>query len=207
MKKLVLAVAIVGLLAAQSMAQLGGIPIGMTAAPTEQGLFTVGAQGSHLSNKDIDNMNVFGGRVTYGLLDNLLLAADLGLAMPGKGKNAFAYQGLIQYNFAGLDLPFDLGARGTVSQAKFSGENGNPDVKILSFTGGGVVSKEVMDMLSVYGLLGLCYSKVDAGDDKNETDLAIGGGGMLTLTEQLSLYVEVAYIDDMIFGGGGTWKF
>ena len=212
MKKLMLLVAVTGLMAAPAMAQLGGIPIGMTAAPTEQGLFQAGPQASHFSNKDIDNMNMFGGRVVYGLLDNLLLYADLGLAMPGEGDSGFAYQGAVQYNITGLDIPFDLGVRGTFSQSKFKDvetQGYKYDLKYLNFTVAGLASKEIMDMISVYGLLGLAYTKgeADPGDSDNETDLAIGGGGQLSLTEQLSLYVEIAHIDDFIFGGGGLWKF
>jgi opacity protein-like surface antigen len=199
MKKLIV-VAMMCALAAPAMAQIMGMPLADSAAAPEQGLLR--ASGGVIIG---DDANAYGGRITYGLMEGLALFADLGMIDPDGGDTGLCYQGGGKFTLP-LDLPVDVAVRGAIGMTSY--EVLNTDVDVMGVAIGGLVSKEI-EQFTPYGYIGLDYSKVDIeglGDD-DETEIAIGGGVLFALTEQLSLYGEIVNVDDLFFGLGGRWQF
>ena len=206
MKKLIVVLAI-GALAAPAMAQFGGLPYADSAAAPEAGLMRV--SGGLVMG---DDFNTYGGRFTYGVMDGLAVFGDLGLLDPDEGDSGFAYQGGAKFTLP-LELPVDLAVRAAIGMASYDVEGGDADM--TDFNGGVLASKD-LDMFTPYAFIGLNYLKwevsadtefgsFDADDD--ETDIALAGGVIFSLTDQISLYGEVAYIDDPFFAAGGRFQF
>lgn len=200
---LVLAVAMV---AGPALAQLGGLPIAGGADPLAAGAFR--ASGGIVIS---DDANVYGGRGTFAPMEGLALFGDLGAIdfdIPGADLG-WAVQGGGLFTLP-VDLPVDLGVRGTLGMASASGDGG--DVTWTTLNGGVLASKKI-EMFTPYGFLGLNFSKYEydtdgMGDfDDDETDLAIAGGAVFALNEQISFYGEIAHIDDVIFSLGGRFDF
>jgi len=202
MKKLIVAVMICAM-AAPAMAQFGGLPYADSAAAPEAGLMRV--SGGLVIG---DDFNTYGGRFTFGLIEGLAIFADIGMLDPDEGDTGLAYQGGAKFTLP-LDLPVDVAVRGTIGMASYDIDNG--DVDSMDFNIGALVSKD-LDMFTPYGFIGFNYLdyEVKAGQQKksdDETDIALAGGTLFSLTEQFSLYGELVYIDDVLFGLGGRWQF
>lgn len=213
MKKIIIILAL-ALMAVPALAQIGGLPLADTAAPSDQGLMRLTAGWTHLST-DV-KFDVIGARFTYGLLERLALSADVGYAMPDAKtvESAFAMQGLVKWCFAVPQLPLDLAVRAGISQVKFKGKtNADADAKVFNMIGGVVVSKDITTQITPYGMLSLSHSttKYSGGfvgtDDDSSTDVGISGGLLFGINDKISLYAEVSYISDMIFGLGGRYTF
>ncbi len=219
MKKLLIAV--LCLMAVSSFAQFGGLPVA-DLATASKGQMIVGG-GVVLG----DDQNLYGGRFTVGLMDGLAIFGDLGLLDPDESQldTEVCYQGGGKWQIPFKDVPVDLALRGTVSYVSMNQDN--VDASMLDFNGGVLGSKQINKPLAVYGYIGLSlnHTKVEADEDlidpetgivvgrvsmddtDNETDLAIAGGVMFSVTDDFSLYGEVAHIDDTFFGLGARFAF
>lgn len=204
MKKLI-GFGLILMLAVPVMAQLAGLPIAGGAGLSQPGALNLSG-GVVLG----DDFNTYGVRLGFAVLDNLTLFGDAGVLDPDYGDTGWAFQGggLVTLPLQGL--PVDVGLRGTVGYAGFDVSGG--DVRITDLMGGVLVSKTI-EQITPYAFLGVNYfdSEVKVrgygkhSDD--ETDLAVAGGVEFALTEQISLYGELAYIDDPFVGLGGRLRF
>lgn len=203
MKKLIV-VAMVCAMAAPAMAQFIGLPYADSAAAPAAGLMRV--SGGVIIG---DDANAYGGRFTYGLIEGLALFADLGMIDPDGGDTGLCYQGGGKFTLP-LELPVDVALRGAIGMSSF--DEGPVSVDVFDVNVGALISKD-MDMFTPYGFIGLDYedAEVDVSGigsaSDSETELAIAGGVLFSLTEQLSLYGELVHIDDLFFGIGGRWQF
>ncbi|MBU1908488.1 MAG: hypothetical protein KJ726_00390 [Verrucomicrobia bacterium] len=203
MKKLIV-VAMVCAMAAPAMAQFIGLPYADSAAAPAAGLIRV--SGGVVIG---DEANAFGGRVTFGVMEGLALFADLGMIDPDGGDTGLCYQGGGKFTLP-LDLPVDVALRGVIGMSSF--DAGATSVDVFDVNVGALVSKD-MEMFTPYGFIGLDYEDAEVdipgtgsiSDD--ETNVAIAGGVLFSLTEQLSFYGEIVHIDDLLFGLGARWQF
>jgi len=194
---------VVLMLAGSAMAQFSGLPIGGGAAATEAG--ALGVSGGVVLG---DEFNLYGGRMSFAPAAGLSLFGDLGAFDPDLGDMGVALQGGALFTLP-VDLPVDLGLRGTIGWTEF--EMMGFDADSLGINGGLVVSKTI-DLLTPYAYIGINY--VDATVEteladvsEDETDIALAGGLSVALNNQVSLYGEIAYIDDVFFGLGGRIAF
>ncbi len=187
-------------------AQFYGLPVGTEAA---EGHFEdMSASGGIVIG---EHFNLYGGRFSYRLYDQVKLFGDLGGIDPDRGDMGYGLQAGVLYTLPPLpDLPFDWAVRGTLSYAsldqRFRGDKLSVD--IIGLTLGGLGSYRIDPMFAVYGYLGLAYNRFSvSGFSSTETDPAIGVGGQVDLTPQFSLYGELMHVDDAWFGFGGRFNF
>ncbi len=207
MKKLIICLGLLSLIAGPAVAQLGNAPVADTAAPLDQGRFRVSGGWTKF-----ENFNDIGARATYGVLEKLGLWADLSWVMPDGDLKKVAESGMAyglgaKWSFNLTQLPMDLAIRAAVTQSKLSGKDNWKDTKIFNLIGGLVVSKEVASQFSIYGQLGWNHAKLDGPADDTSDDIAFGGGVLFNVNDQWGIYGEVDYIDDPIFGFGGRYTF
>lgn len=204
MKKCI--VMLVAMLAAGSaLAQFAGLPIAGGAAAESSGSFKL-LGGAVLG----DDVNVYGGRATFALVDGLTFFGDAGALDPDFGDTGWAIQGGGLFTLPMPDLPLDLGLRGSIGFGGYDTDGG--DVTLTDYMGGLLVSKTI-GQLTPYVFLGLNY--LDATVDlpggrehsEDETDGVFAAGLSVALNEQFSLYGEFAHIDDPFFGFGGAVRF
>ncbi len=197
-------VGLILVLAVPAMAQMWGLPIASGAAAPEVGQFAISG-GAVIG----DNVNFFGGRVSFAPAQGLALFGDVGiLDWDTSGvDNGLAVQAGALFTLP-VDLPVDMAVRGTVGMTKTDAKHGGGDLSTFDLGGGLLVSK-AFDAITPYGYVGIQYSDWDAdhGYSDKETELAIGGGVSFALNEQFSLYGEMIYIDDPFFGIGGRFGF
>lgn len=189
-----------GLLVMQSDAQVLGLPVANDAAVGNTGDMAV--SGGVVIG---DDWNLYGGRFSYNPMNELEVFGGLGIVDPDRGDSGFGIQGGAQYALNLGDFPLDVGLRGTVGYANLDQDFGptTVDIDIWTVTGGAVISHSIDEMFSLYGLLGLAYSRFSSsGYSDSETDPALGVGLLLSVTPQFSLYGEVMHIDDPWFGFG-----
>ena len=185
------------MMAVPAMAQLAGLPIA-GGAGAGQG---VQASGGIVLG---DDFNLYGVRLALAPAPQLKIFGDVGALDPDEGDMGFGAQGGVQYTLP-VDLPVDLAVRGVVGMAAFDLDGG--DVTMLDLNGGLVVSKTI-EQFTPYGFVGLNYLDteidLDGGGEvsDDETDLAVAGGVVFAVSEQLSFYAEIAHIDDLFVGGG-----
>lgn len=207
--RIIVGLAVIGLLFASGpvQAQLTGLPIGTDAAP---GHFEDMSVSGHIVIGE--NFNLFGGRFSYRLYDQIKLFGGLGLADPDRGDMGYGLQGGVLYSLPPIpELPFDVALRGTLGYASLDQRFGGRKFSI-SITGinvGGLASYRIDDMFAVYGYLGLAMNRFSGsgGVSSTETDPAIGVGAQIDLSPQISLFGEVMHIDDAWFGFGGRFNF
>lgn len=213
MRKIVIAVAALMLVAGVALAQGFSLQVGESAAAMGQGALRVSA-GANVG----DEVMFYGGRVGYAPMEGLQVFADGGLADSDTMDSAMSIQGGAIYTLP-VQMPVDLAVRGAIAKPFFD------DIEMPSYTyygetfGGGTVSVDVMIMsimalaskdmgdqmpgLTVYGGAGFARLSVSVGDaDDSETDLALAAGGIYKVTDQLSVFGELSYVDDPFFGGG-----
>lgn len=216
-KVLAVLVVVLVMAAVPASAQLLGLPVAEGAAALEPGAMAVSG-GITIG----DNVNMYGGRFRMGLMEGMDIFADAGLLDPDGAKMGPAIQ------FGGkfalpLDIPFDVAVRGALGYGMYDLKTTagdfvavSGDVDVLTINVGGVASMDI-DMITVYGFLGLNHtrSKVtikmaglgSASGSHSDTDPALAAGAILKLNEQISLYAELAYIDDPFFSIGGGLSF
>lgn len=198
---------VVAMFAGPALAQLAGLPIaGGAVAPA--GL--VQASGGVVIG---DDFNTYGVRGTFAPIEGLAVFGDAGLLDPDEGDMGWAIQGGGLFVLP-LGLPVDLGLRGAIGFAGYDYDEAGVDASVTMMTlNGGVLASKTIDQLTPYAFAGINYVETTAdidgyGDvDDDETDLAVAGGVVFALTEQISLYGEIAYIDDVFFGLGGRIAF
>ena len=207
MKKWIV-MAMVVVLAGSASAQLMGLPVA-EGAKAEGGALRVSG-GAVIG----DDANGYGGRVSYGLMEGLSLFGDLGLFDPDDGDSSLAWQVGGKFTLP-LDLPVDLAIRAAVGMTSYDLEYGGEKIGDLDYTtvmGCALASKDI-EQFTLYGFAGLAYHKAKVStrwhgsSSDDDTEPAFGGGAIFSLTEQISLYGEVAHIDDMFFSLGGRFEF
>lgn len=198
--------------AASAMGQIMGLPVGGGAATPNAG--TLQVSGGGVFNGDL---SLYGGRVAYGVADSLLVFGDVGLMDLDGLDIGFSFQAGATYALP-FELPVDLALRATAGMGSADTDNGN-DVSLMSLNGGLVVSK-TLDMFTPYAFIGFSFVDSEVTPNKRSraiqedmTDMMLAGGISVAPTEQLSLYVEVAFIeltewiDDVFVGVGARWAF
>jgi len=199
-------IALVLMLAVPAMAQFAGLPIAGGAGLATPSSFNASG-GIVLS----DDFNTYGVRGAFAVMENLTLFGDAGALDPDEGDMGWAIQGGGVFTLPLQDLPVDVGIRGALGYAGYDMDGG--DATMMDFMAGVLASKSI-DQFTPYAFLGFNYLKweVDVDGpygkvDDDETDLAIAGGCEFALTEQFSIYGELAHIDDLFFGLGGRMRF
>ncbi|MCF7837744.1 MAG: hypothetical protein K9N49_03865 [Candidatus Marinimicrobia bacterium] len=197
---------LVGLLASSASAQLLGLPIGSSAAAPGAGLMRAGASATFG-----DDFNMYGGRFTYGLTDELAMFADLGMFDPDDFDSALAYQAGGTFTLP-VEAPVDIAARASIGFTSTEGsEYGYKwEVDYMTLNGGILASKD-FDAITPYAYVGLNHTKAEVkvrghgSDDDDETDVALAAGVIFTVPDMpaLSFFGEVAHIDDVFFSVGG----
>lgn len=195
--------------AVPALAQLAGLPI----AGGADGLAGGGlrASGGLVLG---DDFNLYGVRGTFAPIEGLAVFGDAGVIDPDIGDMGWALQGGGLFMLP-LGLPVDLGVRGALGFGGFDADIPGVDATAtLTTINGGVLASKKIEMFTPYAFAGLNYAKTkveidgvggDVSDD--ETDLAVAGGAVLTASEQISFYGEIAYIDDPFFGAGMRFDF
>ena len=213
MKKGIVILLVVLFSAAHANAQMAGLPIADSAVPLEAEMkrasagFVIG-----------DDFNMYGGRFSYGLADDFSVFGDFGFVDPDRGDTGWGIQIGGLYGIPVVDLPFDLAARGTLGYANldqkfrvFDPATGRIttrtfSIDIITSNIGALASTDV-DMMTLYGYLGLNYMRISNGGSDSEFDPAVGGGALFNATEQASIYLELMHIDDLWLGLGFRYAF
>ena len=204
MKKWI-AVLMMTVLAVPALAQFAGLPIAGGAAAAPGGAFS--ASGGVVIGDDV---NLYGVRGGFAPIEGLALFGDAGVLDPDEGDMGWAVQGGGLFTLP-LELPVDVGVRGTLGFAGYDGDGG--DVTYMDIMGGLLVSKAIQQ-LTPYAFLGFNYMDYEVeldgyhGDySDDETDAVLAAGVEFAINEQISLYGEIAHIDDPFFGFGGRARF
>ncbi len=181
-------------------------------ADTAAGLMRIG--GGVTLESDI---NLYGGRFTYGVADGIALFGGAGLVDPD-GMDSEPYLQLGgQFKLPVYDLPMDLAVRAGFGYVSFSerdhGVKYDLDVWMIN---AGLLASWDLDVVTVYGFGGISYQNFDetvSGDgmrfshDDSETELAIGGGVIFPLDDSISFYGELMHIDELFISLGGRFDF
>jgi opacity protein-like surface antigen len=212
MKKWMIGIMVV-MFAASAMAQILGLPVGGGAAAPEAGAWRV--SGGGVFNGDL---SLYGGRVSYAPIKGLSVFGDAGALDIEKKDIGLAFQGGAQYTLP-LDLPVDLALRASAGMGSADEGNRKDDVKMTTFNGGLLASK-TFELFTPYAFIGVSFLDAEARLFKSnrtiqydETDIMLAGGVSVAPSEQLSVYLEVAFIeltewiDDAFFAAGVRWAF
>ncbi len=193
-------------------------------ARTEEGTMRLGA-GATLES----DVNLYGGRFTYGIADGIALFGGGGLVDPdGISSEPFLQIGG-QFSLPIDDLPFDLAVRAAFGIASFDESETirERDFTVRSKTeldiwdlNVGLLASSELDAVTLYGFVGISYQKVDFkvtnrmngfresfSDDDTDTELAIGGGLLFPVDDSISLYGELMHIDELFVSLGGRFEF
>ena len=193
MKKL-MAVAVALGVASSAMAQL--LQVGQTAAKTDVGAIS-GTAGFSIGTGDFD-VKVFGARCSYGVIENLLVVGDVGLAvLPGDNKMGLGVAA--QYTLP-VELPVDVAVRvgfGTYSVSDFS-DAGAINAMLMASS-----KIEAVDGLAVYGGVGIAYPLVSGADMQFVGDVG-ATYGLASVCKNLSMYGEVTYATEDVGVGVGA---
>ena len=213
MKKGIFVLLVVLFFAVQANAQMAGLPIAGSAVPLEAEMKRVSA-GFVIG----DDYNMFGGRFSYGLANDISVFGDFGMVDPDGGDAGWGIQIGGLYGIPVGNLPFDFAARGTFGYAsldqKFRVFDPSTETTrsqtfstdIITSNIGALASTDV-DMITLYGYLGFNYFRISNGGSDSEIDPAIGGGALFHATEQASIYLELMHIDDLWLGFGLRYAF
>lgn len=211
MKKMCAIVAVMAV-AVPALAQFTGLPVAGGAAAPEAGSWRVSGGvviGNAVNENDI---NIYGGRVTFAPTKGLALFGEAGAMDPDVGDMGLAFQGGAQYTLP-LDWPVDLALRGVVGHASL--EDRLAEYTALNLNGGVVVSK-TFTQWTPYGFAGIDYLSVDIArrgtKTEDEVDPALAAGVLYAMNERLSFYGEVGFVmgdvlDNVCFGLGAGWNF
>ncbi len=213
MKKTIVVLLVVLFFAAPANAQMAGLPIADSAVPLEAEMKRVGA-GFVIG----DDFNMFGGRFSYGLADDISVFGDFGVVDPDSGDAGWGIQIGGLYGIPTGNSPLDLAARGTFGYASldqkfrvFDPSTGTTtsqtfSIDIITSNIGALVSTDI-DMMTLYGYLGFNYSRISNGGSDSEIDPAVGGGALFHASERVSIYAELMHIDDIWLGFGLRYAF
>ena len=187
-------------------AQTLGFPVADSAAPEDPG--QVRLMGNYTFS---DAAYVVGGRVAYQVAEPVRLFADIGAVKPDDADDVFGLQLGGLYSIP-VDSYFDMGIRLTwynISEFETTTNKGEEwGLNVMYMTSG--VFDNTNDQLEGYLGLGINYDKTtltSLGEEPVETkndsvDPAIVTGLMFHFSELFSMYAEVGYVSDLIFGAG-----
>lgn len=147
------------------------------------------------------DVNMYIARASYGIMDGASVFAGLGLFDPDFADSEILLQAGGKYQLP-LDLPVDLAIRAAVGIVSGDGWD------LMSINGGALASTPINDALTVYGFGGLSFLRAEYGRHSDtETELALAGGAMYAINENISVYGELAMIDEMFISVGLSMKF
>lgn len=198
-------IVLLGTMVSFAHGQQFGVPVATDASRVLAGTFDVSG-GLVLG----DDINLYGGRLTYNLTDELSLFGDLGLIDADNLDMGFGGQGGALLRLPNLpDVPMDFGVRGTLGFGTISDD---VDIDFLSVSALGLASYTIDETFSVYGVAGLAYirSKVSFNgfsSTDSDTEPAVGVGVTASFTPELSAYAEFIHIDDPWIGVGAKFEF
>jgi hypothetical protein len=213
MKRFAVTALVLAAFAANSMAQGFGLQIAETAGPQKEGVARA-TGGITLGSDEA----FIGGRFSYGIIDGLLGFGDIGWVHVKDldGGPGIQVGGL--FSLPLQQLPFNLGVRGTVYKPFVDSR-----VSIVGASLWGIASMPVnLDLaplrtakkgqaqkgLSVYGGVGIDHVRWTydgdefSGGDHGDTQLGFSVGAVMYVSDQLSFYGELSYVDDPFVGGG-----
>ena len=146
------------------------------------------------------DLNLYGARFSYGIMDGFSVFAGAGLFDPDLGDSELYLQGGGKYTLP-LDLPVDLAIRASLGY--MSGDW----FDLMTINGGVLASTAVNPMITVYGFGGLSHWRIspDRGSDNTENELALAGGAIFNLNENVSFFAELAHIDEMFISLGARY--
>jgi hypothetical protein len=195
MKKLAVALAVL-VMASGAMAMMPVLQVAQTAEPVEVGSLSATA-GLVLGVGDID-MTTLGARVTYGAIENLIVAADIGYELESE------FIGIAiaaQYSLAMLELPVDLAVR--LGYAFWDMEFQDMGALNAMLLVSGRI--EQVEGLALYGGVGMDLPLADGPESEL---LATVGATYALPVESLSMYGELSMIrDEMAVGLGAIYAF
>ncbi len=194
-----------GLMATYAHGQQFGVPVATDASPAVGGSFS--ASGGIVLG---DNINLYGGRFTFNMTDELSLFGDAGLVDADNLDMGFGVQGGALFRLPEFpDIPLDFGVRGTFSYGTISDD---VDLDFMALNVMGLASYTIDEMFSVYGVLGLAYIRTEVSfrgfsSTDSDTEPAIGVGVLANFTPEISAYAEFIHIDDPWIGIGAMFRF
>ncbi len=100
------------------------------------------------------DVNLYGGRFTYGVADGVALFGGVGIFDPDFGDTEPYFQGGGLYTLP-VDAPVDLALRGAVGYTSYG-----RSVDLWTINGGVLASKEMDEQFTIYGYGGLSYMVV-----------------------------------------------
>ncbi len=204
MKKWILAALIVPWMAGGALAQFAGLPIAGGVEPIPSLRAWVG--GGAVLTADFD---LYGLRGDLGIVKNFSLFADWGLVDPDFGSTDWAYQGGGWFILP-VDMPLDVAVRGAIGEARYDVHGGS--VRLHTYNAGVVASKRV-GILVPYTFFGLNYAreririKESGSFSGNDTDLAVAAGLSLNVIPRLTVYAELAHVNDVLVSFGARYNF
>jgi hypothetical protein len=206
MKKLLIVFVMVFVCFNTAHGHMAGLPVADGAVPLAQGVKRI--SGGFVLGDDVD---LFGGRFAYGMDNRFTLFGDFGFTDPDHGDTGWGIQGGGLFALPITDIPFNMAARGTLGYTCYDHDIGrfrtrSESIDIITMNAGAVGSKD-FDMLTVYGYLGINYTRVSNGGSDSELDPALGGGVLFNLNPRFSLYAELMHIDDPWLGLGFRYAF
>lgn len=194
-----------GLMATYAHGQQFGVPVATDASPAVGGSFS--ASGGIVLG---DNINLYGGRFTFNMTDELSLFGDAGLVDADNLDMGFGVQGGALFRLPEFpDIPLGFGVRGTFSYGTISDD---VDLDFMALNVMGLASFTIDEMFSVYGVLGLAYIRTEVSfrgfsSTDSDTEPAIGVGVLANFTPEISAYAEFIHIDDPWIGIGAMFRF
>ncbi len=194
-----------GLMATYAHGQQFGVPVATDASPAVGGSFS--ASGGIVLG---DNINLYGGRFTFNMTDELSLFGDAGLVDADNLDMGFGVQGGALFRLPEFpDIPLGFGVRGTFSYGTISDD---VDLDFMALNVMGLASYTIDEMFSVYGVLGLAYIRTEVSfrgfsSTDSDTEPAIGVGVLANFTPEISAYAEFIHIDDPWIGIGAMFRF
>ena len=171
------------------------VPLAQDAAPVDQGSIMITA-GVGIGLGDMNDDTVLGVRGTYGAIENLLVSVDVGYMLDAEIMGASVAG---QYALTMLELPVDLAAR--LALGLWDWETDTLALDIM-----GVVSKQIeqVDGLVLYGAVGF---QVGIGDWVDEEVILAGGATYALPVENLDLFAELTYVDELAVAAGVRYCF
>lgn len=180
----------IGLFVASSAMAMLGQPFA-DVATSQQGEMSV--LGGVTLESDI---NMYIARASYGIMDGVSVFAGVGLIDPDYGDSEICLQAGGKYQLP-LDLPVDLAIRGALGIVSGDGWD------LMSINGGVLASKPIDYGITLYGFGGLSFMRVEVGRHSDtDTELALAGGAMYAINENISVYGELAMIDEVFISAG-----
>ncbi len=155
------------------------------------------------------DLNLFGGRLTYGIKDGLAVFGGFGLADPDtRAYDVSPYFQVGGQHMLPVDLPVDIAVRAAFGISSLRGSRRLRDLDIWTVNVGALASRQLDQKFTVYGYGGLSHQKYDAGAfSDTELDPAIAVGAILALDRKISFFGEFSHIDDLFVSLGARFDF